>query len=113
MQNTVLSKEEFIEIINDLKEVSDYHQGLNKFFRDHNVDGYIFQPDCSCSVIRLLHLIFGPADTEEWIEKYCFTLNYGRKWKTGMFMEEYGTDIRLSAPEELYSLLTGERSQEE
>lgn len=106
MQSNILSKENFIEIMNDLEEVSNYQNGLNRFFREHNVDGYIFQPDCSSSVIKLLHIIFGKADENDWIEKFCFILNYGQKWKSEMFTDKNGTDIRLSTPEELYELLT-------
>lgn len=112
MREHILSKDIFIEIMDDLKAAGDYQEGLNKYFKTHNVDGYIFQPDCSCSLIKLLHIIFGEADKEEWIEKFCFNLNYGRKWKNGMFAEEYGEEVNLSSPEELYELLTKHTGQE-
>lgn len=104
MQNHILNKEEFVSVMEDLKEANDYQQDLNAFFQKHDVDGYIFQPDCSCTVIRLLHILFGEQDENEWINYFCFDLDFGRKWKPGKVSAK-GNDIRLSTPEELYDHL--------
>ena len=60
----MLSKEQFINAINDVENVCRYQEGLNNYFRKNNVDGYIFQPDCSSTVIGLLHTIFGEKDKD-------------------------------------------------
>ena len=103
--NKIISKEDFIAIIEDIKGVNDYHNGLNNYFRKSGVDGYIFQPDCTASVIKLLHNIFGEADRDEWIDYFCFELDFGKKWKEGTITEKDGTDIKLETPEDLYNYL--------
>lgn len=98
-----ICKQDFVNIITELRKANDYQTGLNRYFKTHDVDGYIYQPDCSCSVIKLLNLIFD--DTDEWIDYFCFELNFGRKWKEGMVKTDNGKDIKLANAEDLYDLL--------
>lgn len=100
-----LSKKEFVDAINDVENVFKYQEDLNNFFRKNNVEGYIFQPDCSSTVLRLLHLIFDNSDKDKWIEYYCFELDFGKKWEPGMIIEKDGTDIVLKTADDLYDLL--------
>ena len=102
----MLSKEVFINVIEDVKRKCDYQSELNDFFRNHGADGYIFQPDCSESVLLLLEHIF--KDKDGWISYYCFELDFGRNWKAGMITSKDGQDIPLSTPEDLYDLLLQE-----
>ena len=108
-----LKKDEFVDAINDVESVFKYQEGLNNYFRKNNVEGYIFQPDCSSTALRLLHIIFGEADKDKWIEYFCFELNFGRKWESGMITEKDGTDIILKTPEDLYDLLQKNKLKEE
>ena len=101
----MLSKEEFVKAINDVENVCRYQEGLNNYFRKNNVDGYIFQPDCSSTVIGLLHTILGEKDKDEWIDYFCFELDFGKKWKEGTITEKNGTEIILKTDEDLDSLL--------
>ena len=100
----MLSKEVFINVIEDVKRKCDYQSELNDFFRNHGADGYIFQPDCSESVLLLLENIFD--DKDNWISYFCFELDFGRNWKEGMVTSKHDDDIPLSTPEDLYELLT-------
>ena len=104
--NMTINKEEFIDAIEDVKKANDYQTGLNQYFKTHDVDGYIFQPDCSCTVIHLLHFLFGEQDQEEMISLFCFELDFGRKWKPGMVKDKNGLDLQLSNAEDLYTYLT-------
>lgn len=101
----MISKELFIEVINDLTRAEEYQFGLNSFFKNNDVDGYIFQPDCSVSVIKLLHEMFGSADEDDWIEYYCIELDYGKKYKPGCVLDKNKKEIKMSTPEELYDFL--------
>lgn len=103
----MIDKELFCKTINNICDVTEYHNGLNEFFRKRSdVEGYLFQPDCILDVINLLHFIFGDADKEEWIDYYCFELDFGKNWKTGMVTWiDTGEDIKLETPEDLYELL--------
>lgn len=103
----MLSKEIFVQIIEDVKKKCDYQYELNDFYKSHGADGYIFQPDCSESVLLLLENIFD--DKDNWISYFCFELDFGRNWKEGMVTSKHGDDIPLSTPEELYELLTDNR----
>ena len=107
MNNVIISKDDFVAAIQDLKKMDEYHDGLNKFFRTHNVDGYIYQPDCAVTVLNLLHLIFGEADADNWIAYYCLELLYGKKYKQGDVVDENGNEIDLSSDENLYNFLIG------
>ena len=89
----------------EVKKVEDYNIGLNKYFFEHDVDGYIFQPDCIDTVLKLLHIIFGEADRDEWISYFCFELEFGKKYKDGDISEN-GKNIRLANSEDLYDILT-------
>lgn len=101
----MISKEEFIKAINDVEDTCRYQEGLNNYFRKNNVDGYIFQPDCTSTVISLLHTIFGIKDKDEWIDYFCFELDFGKKWKDGMIVDDCGKEIVLKTSEDLYELL--------
>ena len=47
----------------------------------------------------------GVKDKDEWIDYFCFELDFGKKWKEGVITEKDGTDIILKTPEDLYNLL--------
>lgn len=101
----MISKELFVEIIDDLNRAENYQKDLNSFFKAHDTDGYIFQPDCSVSVLKLLHEMFGKADEADWIEYYCFELDYGKKYKPGCVVDEHNKEIDMSSAENLYDFL--------
>lgn len=103
--HNIISKDDFVSIIYDLQKTNDYQRGLNRYFKNHDVDGYIYQPDCSCSVIKLLHMIFGKKDIDEWISYFCFDLNFGKKWTPGS-INRNGKDIKLENASDLYDLLS-------
>lgn len=102
---SVIEKDLFVEIIDDLKRADDYQNGLNTFFKDNDVDGYIYQPDCSISVVRLLHKMFENADSDNIISYFCYELEFGKKWKPGTIVEKDKKDINLSDASSLYDYL--------
>lgn len=102
---TQISKEDFESIITELRKSSDYQKGLNRYFKNHDVDGYIYQPDCSCSVHKLLHMFFGESDNEEWINAFCFEFDFGRKYKNSL-KDRSGNVIPFSTIDDLYNVLT-------
>lgn len=101
----MISKELFVEVINDMERAERYQSDLNDFFRSHDTDGYIFQPDCSVSVLRLLHNFFGKADENDWISYFCFELNFGKAYKPGCVTDKNNNNIDLSNAESLYDFL--------
>lgn len=103
--NNKLDKKDFVDAINEVRNTNKYHEELNSFLSKHGVEGYIFQPDCVDVTLRLLHIIFGKADRDNWIEYFCFDLNFGKKWEPGFVTQKDGTDIKLETPEDLYDYL--------
>lgn len=101
----MISKELFVEVIEDARKSDDYQNWLNKQLKENGVDGYLFLPTCVDSVVKLLHTYFEKFDTNDIISYFCFELDYGRKWKSGMISEKNGADIDISTPEKLYEYL--------
>lgn len=103
--NMILSKDEFVDVINDVEKSIGYQNGLNSYFRKNEVDGYILQPDCVATVLRLLHIIFDKSDKDNLIERFCLELEFGRKWKSGVITNKDGISIELKSTEDLYDYL--------
>ena len=106
----MISKELFVEVIEDARKTDDYQNCLNNQLRENGVEGFIFQPTCVDSVIKLLHFSFLDSDSSEMISYFCFDLDYGRKWKPGMIKAKDDTDINLSTPEHLYDYLNSQNN---
>lgn len=106
MIKDIITKEYFNEIMENVKNTYKYQEGLNNYFSKSGVDGYIYQPDCVDTTIKLLHNIFAEKDVDEWISYFCFELDFGKKYKEGMIRDEFGKDIPLSTYDDLYALLT-------
>lgn len=106
MNKEVINRETFKDIMEEIKKSYNYQEGLNKYFAKNDVDGYIYQPDCMCAAIKLLHYIFGEKDSNEWISYFCFELDFGRKYKEGSVLDENSTPISLETIDDLYDLLT-------
>lgn len=101
----MISKEDFINAINGIERVYKYHEELNKFFRTNGTDGYIYQPDCIPTALKLLVLSTNDTEEDGWIDYFCFELDFGRKWKKGMVLDSDGADIKLETSADLYDFL--------
>lgn len=106
MNKEVITKEYFNEIMENIKNTYKYQEGLNDYFSKNGADGYIYQPDCVDTTMKLLHNIFGEKDIDEWISYFCFELDFGRKYKDGLVKDEFGNNIPLATFDDLYVLLT-------
>lgn len=104
-ENKMITKEVFCKAVRDAENVWRYCDDLNALFDKYNADGNIFQPDCVGTVISLLHYTFEEKDHDEWIEYFCYELDFGKEWREGLITENDGTDINLSTPENLYDYL--------
>ena len=109
--NINISKEEFVEILNRLRDTSDLVNKVNKLFRDSrdnvecdfcNAAG--LQISHESTVVFLLRKLLN--DAFENIDYFIFELDYGRKYEPGMITDEAGNDIDFSTAEKLYDYLT-------
>lgn len=102
-----MSKEEFINIINKLKETNDIENKINELFRScsnnciNDFNSYYLSTNESI-VIELLEIIF--KDTDEWISYWIYELDYGRKWKKNSIIDN-GKSIKLKTASDLYDYL--------
>lgn len=101
----VISKEDFIEIIENLKRIDDYQEGLNDFFSKNGAEGYIYQPDNKVSVMMLLKVMFD--DEDDLVAWFCCKTEYGKSGAKDYIKDENGKSIDLSTPALLYDYLVG------
>lgn len=109
----VLSKESFVKAINDIKEVDSLWSKVNSIFRENGADGYLFPPDCTLTVMHLLHEVFGDCDKNEWIDYYVSELDFGRKYCPDVIRDENGEAIKLDTAEALYDFLVAQEDRGE
>lgn len=107
----MISKEEFVEIINRLKETDDIKNKVNEIFRkstDSKLTGYLEASSLMICheeiVVKLLEIIFNDYET---ISYWLYELDYGRKYTDGCISDEAG-NIDISTPEKLYEYLIKE-----
>ena len=49
----MISEKKFCRIMSKIRNSWEYQDKLNDFFRNNDVDGYLFQPDCIDQAIEL------------------------------------------------------------
>lgn len=108
VKNNLLSKEEFVNIINELKKEWDFEEQVGDVFYSFGCMAPEF-PSSYETVIKLLNLIFGIETDKNWngdIDYFCTELDFGRNYQPGCVTEN-GNEIDLSTVEKLYDYITG------
>ena len=105
----MISKQEFIEIIDKLREVNDFVDEVNSKARKLNeaiISDFFNAASLSIShenlLVRLLENMFNDKDIISW---WLYELDYGRKFKNGYLTDENGIDIDVSTADKLYDYL--------
>ena len=108
----MLSKEEFVSIINKLREVDDFVNETNNKARKLNdaiISDFFNASSLSISheniVVKLLENMFYDNDIISW---WLYELDYGRKYEEGCIRDCNDKIIDVSTPEKLYDYLTKE-----
>ena len=91
----VLSKEEFVYYMEEVKKVDDFNDKLNTLFSNYGPDGCVFLPTHAYTLFTLLHRI----------SYFCFELDFGKKYKPGTVLDSNGAEINLSTIDSLYDFL--------
>lgn len=101
---SVISKELFTEYLGHVQETQDFQIKLNSVNQilPGEEDYY---PDCTNTVLNLLHILWGSADKEELISYFVYQTDFGRKTSCVMFQDEAGNSIDLSSSEKLFDVL--------
>ena len=106
----MISKEEFIRIINRLKETDEIKNKVNEIIRN-STDSMISDYTDAGSlmichediVLKLLEKMFNDTDI---LSYWLYELDYGKKYKAGCISDENG-DIDIATPDKLYDYLIG------
>lgn len=108
----MITKEQFVKIINKLKEVDDFVDRTNENARklnDATISDFFNASSLSIShesiVLELLENMFNDTEILSW---WLYELDYGRKFKMGYIQDENGQDINLSTAGKLYDFLIEE-----
>ena len=108
----MITKQEFIKIINRLKEVNDFVDETNKRAKklnDAKISDFYNTMSLSIShentVVELLENMFNDKDIIGW---WLYDLDYGRNFKKGYLRDENGLDVDVSSAGKLYDYLIKE-----
>jgi len=109
-KSDVLSKKEFVDIINRLREASDLQDRVDEIFRNSREN--IENDFCNAAALQISHestVVFllkkMMHDKYDNIEYFLYELDYGRKYESGMITDEQGKDIDIHTPELLYDYI--------
>lgn len=114
IENPLLSKEEFVKVINHLKEATELQDKVNQLFRNSrdniendNMNAASLQISHESTVVKLLEKIMGDNNMV-WsdIEYFIYELDYGKRYKQGSVTDADGKEIDFSTAEKLYDYLT-------
>jgi hypothetical protein len=105
----MISKELFVESMNELEKAINYQIQLNDFLKDNGSDGYVYQPDCSNSVIKLLENAFNlkPDKVSGYtdVSYFVYELNFGKNYQPGDVRDDDFKEVDFSSAETLYDYL--------
>lgn len=96
-----MTKENFSELINAVKNHSEYIWNL---YKDYGID-FVNSPvmEIENEITKYLKVQFD--DKCDWISYWMWELNFGENWKPGTVTEN-GNDIPLKTIDDLWNLLT-------
>ena len=108
-----MNKESFCKVMDDYKSMFNFTDEMNELFDKYKMDGNIFPPLCTETVIDLLEFIFD--DKNQWIRYWVLELDFGKYYEDGDIKYDDGEVIQLKTVEDLYDLLVRnmEESKEE
>ena len=107
----MISKKEFVNIINRLKEVNDFvdetntrARALTDAIKSEMTNAMHLAINHEDIVVELLENIFNDNDIISW---WLYELDYGREFKEGYLQDGKGYNIDISSAEKLYDYLLG------
>lgn len=108
----MITKKEFVEIIDRLRNYNDLKDKINDLFQDliDNKEQDFCNAGSICIVhesivIKLLENMFNDNNEISNISWWIYELDYGREYKKGCIIDKEGKAIDLSTSEKLYDYL--------
>ena len=102
-KNGIMSRESFCKVMNNYRSMFDFTDEMNDLFDKYKMDGNIYPPMCTETVIDLLEFIFN--DENRWVKYWIWELGFGADYEDGDVKDEHGEVIPLKTTEDLYDLL--------
>lgn len=102
-RNNVLSKKDFIKVMEEIKRQYDFYDALNDVFDKYDTDNSVYNYKSMDICISLLSAIF--HDDNDWIGYWIFELNMGKSFELGDVLDEEGNAIDISTIEKFYDFL--------
>ena len=99
----MISKEFFVKVINELKELRDIYDDINNAGRkltSFSINNYEHED----LVFKILQEVFKDKEND-WTGYYLYELDFGKKWCEGKITDKEGNDIPLKTAEDLYNIL--------
>ena len=103
MKMELWSKESFCEVMDNYRSMFDFTDEMNDLFDKYKMDGNIYPPMCTETVIDLLEFIFN--DKNQRIKYWIWELGFGAYYKDDDVQNPDGSIIPLKTVEDLYNLL--------
>lgn len=100
-----MTKEKFVKIIDEIKELHEYKEDLYAINRKYNFDSDISFPTLENTVVTLLEEIMHNPVYDEIgsdISYFIYDLDFGKDWEPGMILDKDGNDVDHSTAEKLY-----------
>ena len=110
MKTNVLSKSEFVDVIETIQKTYDFENKVYDVFANNDQEAPSF-PSNIGTVIDILNRMFELEITDYYgsdIDYFCYELNFGRDYEPGC-AETDGEDVDLSTAEKLYDYITRDK----
>ena len=114
MKNNILSKEQFVEIMNKMRELSDFWDEVLSLYDKHYFEAP-YVNDLTDELITTLEVMFNAPYNEDFgsdIAFFIYDLNFGRDWGPDS-IECNGEPVDLSSAEKLYDWLISQGEENE
>jgi len=95
-----INKQQFVKIINKLKEHNEY---IMKLYGEFGID-YDKIPYVDDELVQLLDVLTSDG---EWVSYFCYDLDFGKEYYEG-FITINNIPIDISTPEKLYNMLVAD-----
>lgn len=103
-----MTKEKFVGIINEIKNIHEYEDSLCELNHRFNLDIEYQLPTLEDTVVTLLEEIMHCTTDDiagSDISYFIYDLNFGEEWEPGMIIDKDGNDVDYSTAEKLYDYL--------
>lgn len=118
MESNIFTKEEFVEVMNQIEKYNKFDCDLFKLFLNYGEGANSpTLPSLESALVRTLEKMF-EQDSVNFhgygsdISYYCYELDFGKEWQPGM-VTYGGEDINLSDAEHLYDYLVSQLEEKE